>query len=93
MRHSQLHLKTGAGFASFRLRVYINSVITADKGQVSELLLQETADDLVTLPRKAAGADIVRELLGCCSCWLVLARHKQASACRAPERGNTHSVM
>lgn len=78
-RDGHLYLKRGAGFAPFHLRIYINSVITAEKGQVSVLLLQETADDLGILTGKAVGADIVRGLPGCCHCWLMLARHKQAS--------------
>jgi len=32
-------LKAGAGFASFHLHVYTNSVITAEKGQDSVLFL------------------------------------------------------
>lgn len=51
MRDSHLRSKTGAGFASFHLCVYINSVITAEKGQVSVLFLQETADDLFSLEK------------------------------------------
>lgn len=92
-------VKNSSQFASFNLCLCTNSVITAEKGQVFLLFLQETVDDLVILTVKAVGADIWCGILGCCNFWLVLDAAEggeaavQVPAQHAPGRGSTRGVM